>query len=413
MRLIMNRLLQILLLLPVFISIVGCDGAVQSDEGALLADDDFERGPNNGRMLRDGEFAIELAIIDAGMPPEFRVWASRNGAAVDVDSVDVTVTLERLGGRDVIEFESQGAYLRGNQLVYEPHSFAVTVTASHLGRNSLWQYNSFEGRTQIAPEMAGAFGIETEVSGAATLKETISVYGTIVSDPAQMREVRARFDGAIQAVDVALGEMVERGQRLATVESNESLRTFDITAPISGTIMERSANAGEQTAGRRLFAIVDTSSVRAELSIFPGDRSRVAVGQAVQIAAATGGSEVGGTISLISPVANVNQSVSARVTLANEDGRWALGMYVTGTISVAEFAVPLAVRRTGLQTFRDFTVVYAQFGNEYEVRMLDLGRTDDEWAEVLGGLEPGTRYVTTNSYVLKADIEKAGAAHDH
>ena len=45
--------------------------------------------------------------------------------------------------------------------------------------------------------------------------------------------------------------------------------------------------------------------------------------------------------------------------------------------------------------------------------MLDLGRQDDEYIEVLGGLEPGTRYVTENSFVLKADIEKSGATHDH
>ena len=45
--------------------------------------------------------------------------------------------------------------------------------------------------------------------------------------------------------------------------------------------------------------------------------------------------------------------------------------------------------------------------------MLDLGLQAGEWAEVLGGLEPGTRYVSGNSYVIKADIEKAGAAHDH
>ena len=101
------------------------------------------------------------------------------------------------------------------------------------------------------------------------------------------------------------------------------------------------------------------------------------------------------------------------MVLDNSDGRWATGTYVTGTISVSEFAVSLAVRRTGLQSFRDFTVVYAQFGDQYEVRMLDLGREDDDWAEVLGGLEPGTRYVTTNSYVLKADVEKSGATHDH
>ena len=89
------------------------------------------------------------------------------------------------------------------------------------------------------------------------------------------------------------------------------------------------------------------------------------------------------------------------------------GMFVTGEIVVAEHSVPLAVKRSGLQAFRDFTVVYAKVGNDYEVRMLDLGSQDAQWVEVLGGLDPGTVYVTTNSYLIKADIEKSGASHDH
>ena len=75
--------------------------------------------------------------------------------------------------------------------------------------------------------------------------------------------------------------------------------------------------------------------------------------------------------------------------------------------------MPLAVRESGLQAFRDFTVVYARVDDTYEVRMLDLGRSDGEYIEVLGGLEPGTTYVTENSYLVKADIEKSGASHDH
>ena len=93
--------------------------------------------------------------------------------------------------------------------------------------------------------------------------------------------------------------------------------------------------------------------------------------------------------------------------------RTAAGMYLTGEIEVAQYDVPLAVKRTGLQAFRDFTVVYAKIGEEYEVRMLDLGRQDEVWIEVLGGLDVGTTYVTTNSYVVKADVEKSGASHDH
>ena len=85
-------------------------------------------------------------------------------------------------------------------------------------------------------------------------------------------------------------------------------------------------------------------------------------------------------------------------------------MYLTGEIEVEQFNVPLAVKRTALQSFRDSTVVFAKVDDEYEVRMLELGRQDDEWVEVNGGLNVGTEYVTTNSYVLKADIEKSGAS---
>ena len=77
------------------------------------------------------------------------------------------------------------------------------------------------------------------------------------------------------------------------------------------------------------------------------------------------------------------------------------------------YLVPLAVKRIGLQSFRDFTVVYAKVGEQYEVRMLELGRKAGEWVEVLGGLDAGTEYVTENSFIIKADIEKSGASHDH
>ena len=58
-------------------------------------------------------------------------------------------------------------------------------------------------------------------------------------------------------------------------------------------------------------------------------------------------------------------------------------------------------------------MVFARVGDTYEVRMVDLGRRDAERAEVLGGLAAGTVYVSENSYLVKADIEKAGASHDH
>jgi cobalt-zinc-cadmium efflux system membrane fusion protein len=88
-------------------------------------------------------------------------------------------------------------------------------------------------------------------------------------------------------------------------------------------------------------------------------------------------------------------------------------MLIDAKITTAVKDVPLAVRAEGIQQFRDFQVVYAQVGSTYEVRMLELGATDGEYVEVLGGLAPGTTYVAENSYLIKADIEKSGASHDH
>lgn len=372
-----------------------------------------ERGPNNGRLLREGDFQLELAIFETGVPPEFRAWATDGGTAVSPNAVDLQVTLTRLGSEDVIEFHPEASFLRSDTGVHEPHSFTASIEASYEGRVHRWKYDSFEGRTHIAADVAEAFGIEAAVAGPGELEETVTIYGQIVPDTDRVRQISARFDGAIQSVTVTLGEAVKRGQVLAVIESNESLQSNRITAPIDGVVTERAANAGEQTSGRRLFTIIDTSSVWADLAVFPTDRARVRPGAKVIIRGATGGAEVETTISQINVITAANQTVTARAVVNNPDGLLLPGTYVTADVAVARHAVPLAVKRTGLQTFRDFTVVYAQYGEDYEVRMLDVGRQFGEWAEVLGGLAPGTRYVTEASYVVKADIEKSGASHDH
>lgn len=162
-----------------------------------------------------------------------------------------------------------------------------------------------------------------------------------------------------------------------------------------------------------LFTVTDPRAVIAELSVFPKDRTRVRPGAAVAIKLADAETVITGKVSRVDMNAGSNQAVLARVIIEQHDGSLLPGSFVTGEVTVAEHQVPLAVKATGLQAFRDFTVVYAQVSETYEVRMLELGRRQGDWVEVLGGLDVGTRYVTENSYIIKADIEKSGASHDH
>jgi len=408
-----------LLIIGILGSVLGACGAGDigsdaSSEEIGAQGTEIERGQHGGRLLRDGAFALELAIFETGLPPEFRAWVTSAGKPVDPSRVDLSIRLTRLGDRiDEIDFTPEDDFLRGNTVVYEPHSFVVSIDARVDSKTHRWEYDNFEGRTQIGAEIAEAFGLETMIVGPVVLKETIQLYGRIEPNAERVRSVSARFDGVIRTIHATLGEVVKTGQTLATIESNESLKSYTVTAPIGGVITERDANSGEQTDGRRLFTIMDTSSVWANLAIFPSNRTRIREGAPVTVVTTVGGQTEVSTISRINVVAGANQAVTAQVVLDNANGQFPPGSHITAQIEVAEYLVPLAVKRTGLQTFRDFTVVYAQIGNEYEVRMLELGRQDDEWVEVLGGIEQGTRYVSANSYLIKADIEKSGAAHDH
>ena len=416
----MNTPTHLLWIALLSVLLTACGGGnSQTDTGAkavhgVEAEPEPKKGPHRGRLLTDGDFTLELSIFETGVPPEFRVWVTERGQPVKPDDVDLAIKLIRLGDRtDNIGFKPQGDFLRGDTVIYEPHSFVVSIDAIHNGKTHRWQYDNFEGRTKISPEVAEAFELETLVAGPAVLQETVTVYGRIMTNTERVREVSARFDGVIQSVYPSLGDTVREGQPLAKVESNESLKSYTIKAPIGGVITQRDANPGEQTGERRLFTIMDTSSVWVDLSVFPADRKRVLAGAPVTITAATGGQPVESTIARVNIQAEANQSVTASVVLDNTGGQFLPGTYITADVTVGTHPVPLAVKRTGLQAFRDFTVVFAQIGDEYEVRMLELGRQDREWIEVLGGLDPGARYVSENSYLIKADIEKSGASHDH
>ena len=417
----MKKLLSSIGLLAVALAIVSCDVSEENedehgghDAHGGAAGMEAPRGSHGGRLLIDGDFSLELAIYETGVPPEYRVWVTNKGAPVPPESVELHITLTRLGGvRNEIAFLPQDDFLRGDTVVYEPHSFVVTADARHGNATHRWQYDNFEGRTRILPRLAEAFGLETELAGPATIRERITVYGRVAPDAEKVRRIDARYAGTLESIEVSVGDRVRKGQTLATVESNESLARYTITAPIDGVIIERDAHPGEQTSARTLFSLMDTRRVWVEFAVFPRDLPRVTQGAPVHITVSDSEVRQSGEISYISALARPDQSVTARTTLDNPDGALVPGMYVTGEIQVAEHDVPLAVKRSGLQSFRDFTVVYAQIADQYEVRMLELGRQDAERAEVLGGLAPGTRYVTTNSYLVKADIEKSGAAHDH
>ena len=380
--------------------------------------DEVVEGPNGGRLLKAGDFALEVQIFEDGVPPEFRLHPTLGGEPLPPGTVQATMALRRVNGlpggiTDQHRFSPRGAYLSSNAEVYEPHSYAVEVKARHAGQDYRWQYDSPEGQVGIAADMAKAAGMKVATVGEGLLHQRLALYGAIQPNPEGLRAVSARFPGPVKSVSVQVGDTVRKGQTLATIESNESLQVYAVTAPLSGTLTARHINPGEAAGAEPLFEIADFSSVRAELNVFPRDRGQLQLGRKVLITAADGAAKGEGSIGFVAPVGSANQALSARVLLDNSQGQWTPGQFVNAQVTVGSATAALVVPLPALQTFRDGDVVFVNEGEKYQALPVQLGRQDGQSVEVLSGLQPGAAIVVENSYLVKADIEKSGASHDH
>jgi len=195
----------------------------------------------------------------------------------------------------------------------------------------------------------------------------------------------------------------------------DGLTRLEIRAPIDGVVIEKKVSAGEAVgADAGMYVLADLATVWADMTIFPADLDRVKVGQKVKVKTAALGTEADGVISHVGAlIGEQTRTAKARVTLRNPDQRWRPGLFVSIEVVQDETEVAIAVPLTAIQTMDKKNIVFARFGDVFEARPVELGRNDGALVEVVKGLTAGTRYAATNSFVLKADIGKAGASHAH
>jgi membrane fusion protein, heavy metal efflux system len=329
--------------------------------------------------------------------------------------VQLSLKVSRLGGEvNNFTFTPQGGFLASQGAVEEPHSFDVEVVAVEKGKRHAWTYASLEGRTTINAAAAKAGGVEILTAGPATIGETRELFGTVQLATTGRSEIRGQFPGRIISVSKNIGDGVKRGQLIARIESSESLQTYPVYATANGVIAERNGNVGDVTGDRALYVITDPAQTTVVFNVFPRDLSVVRPG--VRVLVETQDGQLIGTTALgeYLPEGNVQAGTGLiRANIPNYTGALRPGMALRGRVTVNAVKVPLAVRTEAIQPFRDFKVVFANYGNDYEVRMLELGRASPEWTEVRSGLKLGTPYVSKGSFLIRADIEKAGAGHDH
>lgn len=270
------------------------------------------------------------------------------------------------------------------------------------------------GTVAISPAVAQRLGIEAVPAGPASIRTTLTLFGTVQIEPKNVVQVPARYPGVIRSVVHQIGDRVAAGEPLARVESNESLQVYAVNSPIAGIITQRNANPGEAAGSEPLFQVVDASKVRIDLSVFPQDRARLKPGQRVRVtSSADAGTVAEATLTFISPIGSAQtQSIVARAALDNREGRWAPGQFVTADVLIDESRAAVTVAPTALQQVGGRPVVFVQTAQGFIARQVEVGRRADDAVEIRQGLVAGERYVAKNTFLLKAEMLKGEAEED-
>jgi len=148
----------------------------------------------------------------------------------------------------------------------------------------------------------------------------------------------------------------------------------------------------------------------AELRIYPAQRDLVKPGQHVHFH--VNESNIVSNISHVIPTLDHPYQL-ARIKINNDKLGLSPGLLIEGNIAIKQLLVPVAVTQRAVQTLDGAQGIFIKHDSEYIFQTLILGESDHDFVEVIDGLEAGVEYVSNNSYLIKADIEKSEAEHHH
>lgn len=183
-------------------------------------------------------------------------------------------------------------------------------------------------------------------------------------------------------------------------------RTLTLYAPVSGVVVDKKVLQGQAiTAGEALYTIANLNDVWVDVQLRETDAAAVRVGSGADLEL-TGlpGRMFKGRVAYVYPTLDsVSRAVRARVVVTNTGGVLKPGMYATVRLSTpgrTALTVPSsAILRTG-----ERNVVFMDMGKGELMPMdVEVGRTAGDYTEILAGLEPSQRVVTSAQFLLDSE----------
>ena len=324
----------------------------------------------------------------------------------------------------------------------------------------------FAGELTIDPVMVQNIGVRVGEVTTGPLVREVRTVGSVEVDETRLADVNTRFSGFIEELFVdETGERVEAGEPLFSVYSpelyaaadeyrlavrnaagaadgsvqqdvlaaaerrlqllgldegeigrlgDEEGQTVTLRSPASGVVLEKMAVAGMRVEpGMRAYRIADLSNLYVQAAVYEDDLPLVEVGMPATVALANlPGESFEGEVTFVSPTLDPRtRQGRVRIELPNEGGRLKPGMFAEVTLTHGGGRdVTQVPREAVIDTGRRQVVMVSLGEGRFDPREVEVGRdAAGGLVEVLAGIEPGERVVTSGQFLLDSEARTRAA----
>lgn len=230
---------------------------------------------------------------------------------------------------------------------------------------------------------------------------------------AEQDYLQARQD--FQEADINLANARQKISAIGASLSPSAGNRYELIAPFDSMVVEKHLGIGEMVnEASNAFTLSDLSRVWATFGVAPMDLDKVVVGRPVIVSAPDLNARVEGKIGYVgSLLGEQTRAAAVRVTLANPQGAWRPGLFVSVEVAAEQSSVAVSVPDSAIQSIEEKPSVFVRNAEGFQLTPVTLGRRDGGHVEIVKGLAAGTQVAAAGSFILKSELGKGSAEHAH
>ena len=220
---------------------------------------------------------------------------------------------------------------------------------------------------------------------------------------------------AFQEADISLANARQKLRAIGASQDTCAGNRYELIAPFDAVVVEKHLGIGEVVSeASNAFMLSDLSRVWATFGVTPKDLSKVVVGRPVTVSAPDLNAQVEGRVGYVGNLlGEQTRAATVRVTLANPQGAWRPGLFVSIEVAAEQANAALTVPESSIQSIEDKPSVFVRNAEGFKAQPVTVGRHDGGYVEITQGLAADTQVAAAGSFILKSELGKGSAEHAH